>query len=120
MKPNKVETIISDLNDSIERVIGKITEDGDIDLVKLLIKREKWEKIFKDLGFKTSYNRRISKDGNTSFNDGDIDYKNDKIKIRYKDRVHIIPLENLSDWALGGVLDLNESVKYSSIIINYK
>ena len=111
------ETIISDLNDSIERVIGKITEDGDIDLVKLLIKREKWEKIFKDLGFKTSYNRRISKDGNTSFNDGDIDYKNDKIKIRYKDRVHIIPLENLSDWALGGVLDLNESVKYSKRLL---
>lgn len=111
------ETIISDLNDSIERVIGKITEDGDIDLVKLLIKREKWEKIFKDLGFKTSYNRRISKDGNTWFNDGDIDYKNDKIKIRYKDRVHIIPLENLSDWALGGVLDLNESVKYSKRLL---
>ena len=111
------ETIISDLNDSIERVIDKITEDGDIDLVKLLIKREKWENIFKDLGFKTSYNRRISKDGNTSFNDGDIDYKNDKIKIRYKDRVHIIPLENLSDWALGGVLDLNESVKYSKRLL---
>ena len=112
------ETIISDLNDSIERVIGKITEDGDIDLVKLLIKREKWEKIFKDLGFKTSYNSlRISKDGNTSFNDGDVDYKNDKIKIRYKDRVHIIPLENLSDWALGGVLDLNESVKYDKRLL---
>jgi len=111
------ETIISDLNDSIERVIGKITEDGDIDLVKLLIKREKWEKIFKDLGFKTSYSRRISKDGNTWFNDGDVDYKNDKIKIRYKDRVHIIPLENLSDWALGGVLDLNESVKYSKRLL---
>jgi len=111
------ETIISDLNDSIERVIGKITEDGDIDLVKLLIKREKWEKIFKDLGFKTSYNRRISKDGNTWFNDGDIDYKNDKIKIRYKNRVHIIPLENLSDWALGGVLDLNESVKYGKRLL---
>ena len=111
------ETIISDLNDSIERVIGKITEDGDIDLVKLLIKREKWEKIFKDLGFKTSYSRRISKDGNTWFNDGDVDYKNDKIKIRYKDRVHIIPLENLSDWALGGVLDLNESVKYDKRLL---
>lgn len=111
------ETIISDLNDSIERVIGKITEDGDIDLVKLLIKREKWEKIFKDLGFKTSYNRRISKDGNTWFNDGDVDYKNDKIKIHYKDRVHIIPLENLSDWALGSVLDLNESVKYNKRLL---
>ena len=111
------ETIISELNDSIERVIGKITEDGDIDLVKLLIKREKWEKIFKDLGFKTSYSRRISKDGNTWFNDGDVDYKNDKIKIRYKDRVHIIPLENLSDWALGSVLDLNESVKYDKRLL---
>jgi len=112
------ETIISDLNDSIERVIGKITEDGDIDLVKLPIKREKWEKIFKDLGFKTSYNSlRISKDGNTWFDDGDVDYKNDKIKIRYKDRVHIIPLENLSDWALGGVLDLNESVKYDKRLL---
>jgi len=113
------ETIISDLNDSIERVIGKITEDGDIDLVKLLIKREKWEKIFKDLGFKTSYNSlRISKDGNTWFNDGDVDYKNDKIKIHYKDRVHIIPLENLSDWALGSVLDLNESIKYNKRVLN--
>ena len=111
------ETIISDLNDSIERVIGKITEDGDIDLVKLLIKREKWEKIFKDLGFKKLGYRRISKDGNTWFNDGDVDYKNDKIKIRYKGRVHIIPLENLSDWALGGVLDLNESVKYSKRLL---
>jgi hypothetical protein len=111
------ETIISDLNDSIERVIGKITEDGDIDLVKLLIKREKWEKIFKDLGFKTSNSRWISKDGNTWFDDGDVDYKNDKIKIRYKDRVHIIPLENLSDWTLGSVLDLNESVKYGKRLL---
>jgi len=113
------ETIISDLNDSIERVIGKITEDGDIDLVKLPIKREKWEKIFKDLGFKTSYNSlRISKDGNTWFDDGDVDYKNDKIKIRYKNRVHIIPLENLSDWTLGSVLDLNESIKYNKRVLN--
>ncbi len=115
-----VDTVTRDLNYVLDRVIEKISEDSDIDLEKLYDKKERWEKTFKDLGFIENYSRQVlnNKNINLWFNGDNIDYKNDKIEIHYNDRTHIIPFENLSDWALGGVLDLNESIKYSKRLLN--
>lgn len=114
------DTVTKDLNDVLDKVIEKIGEDSDIDLEKLINKKEKWEKVFEDLGFIENYSRQVldNKNINLWFNIDNVDYKNDKIKIHYNDKPHIIPLENLSDWALGGVLDLNESIKYSKRLLN--
>ena len=113
-----IDTVTRDLNYVLDRVIEKISEDSDIDLEKLYNKKERWEKTFDDLGFNKLNFRRVNKNGNLWFNIDHVDYKNDKIKIHYNDKSHIIPLENLSDWALGGVLDLNESIKYSKRLLN--
>jgi hypothetical protein len=113
-----IDTVTKDLNYVLDRVIEKISEDSDIDLEKLYNKKERWEKTFDDLGFNKLNFRRVNKNGNLWFNIDHVDYKNDKIKIHYNDKSHIIPLENLSDWALGGVLDLNESIKYSKRLLN--
>ena len=114
------DTVIRDLNYVLDRVIEKISEDSDIDLEKLYDKKKRWEKTFKDLGFIENYSRQVldNKNINLWFNVDNVDYKNDKIKIHYNDKSHIIPLENLSDWALGGVLDLNESIKYGKRLLN--
>ena len=114
------DTVIRDLNYVLDRVIEKISEDSDIDLEKLYDKKKRWEKTFKDLGFIENYSRQVldNKNINLWFIVDNVDYKNDKIKIHYNDKSHIIPLENLSDWALGGVLDLNESIKYGKRLLN--
>ena len=114
------DTVTKDLNYVLDRVIEKIGEDSDIDLEKLYDKKERWEKTFKDLGFIENHSIQVldNKNINLRFNVDNVDYKNDKIKINYNDKSHIIPLENLSDWALGGVLDLNESIKYGKRLLN--
>ena len=120
LEDDGIDTVTRDLNYVLDRVIEKISEDSDIDLEKLYDKKERWEKTFVDLGFIENYSRQVldNKNINLWFNIDNVDYKNDKIKIHYNDKSHIIPLENLSDWALGGVLDLNESIKYSKKLLN--
>jgi hypothetical protein len=120
LEDDGIDTVTRDLNYVLDRVIEKISEDSDIDLGKLYEKKERWEKTFVDLGFVQKYSRQVltNKNINLWFNIDNVDYKNDKIKIHYNDKSHIIPLENLSDWALGGVLDLNEGIKYGKRLLN--
>jgi len=116
-----MQTVISDLNDSLEGVINKISEDGGVDIKELIKDREVFFNIIEKLGFVEISSHIIgsyrSRDNKISFHIGNVDYKNKKITITYNGKNHNIPWDNLSDWVLGGVLDLNESVKYSKRLL---
>jgi hypothetical protein len=84
-------------------------------------KRKNFYKYISDLGFVlvSQTNEKgdwyKSKDDKIHFYMMDVDFENDKIKFTYEGKSHLVPIENLSDWALGSVLDLNESVRYNKI-----
>ena len=118
------DSVTRDLNDILDKIIESIENDSSLDLAELIRNKEKWEKVFKELGFtplwkvNSGSERYISQNKKIQFDTDDIDYIKNKIKILYNGKTHIIPLENLSDWTLGGVLDLNESIKYIKKLLN--
>lgn len=112
------EDVIKELNRSLEWVIEKITESEDIDLEELIQNRKNVLDLLNKLGFKkitdTSQGEYyIARNGIVTLYTSDIDFKNNKVKFTYDDQTHITPIENLSNWVSGSVLDLNESVRFN-------
>jgi len=115
----QIETIKTEFNRTLSRIIDSIIENDDIDLTELMEKRQNFYKYIKDLGFVlvSQTNEKgdwyKSKDDKIHFYMLDVDFENDKIKFTYEGKSHLVPIENLSDWVQGSVLDLNESVRYN-------
>ena len=112
------EDVIKELNTSLEWVIEKITEAEDIDLEELIQNRKNVLDLLNKLGFKkitdTSQGEYyVSRNGIVSLYTSDIDFKNNKVKFTYDDQTHITPIENLTNWVSGSVLDLFESVRFN-------
>jgi len=86
-----------------------------------MIQRKKFNEFIKNLGFEfinKTTNRGDwyrSKDDKIDFYSKDVDFETNKIKFTYDGKSHLVPIENLSDWVQGSVLDLNESVRYKRI-----
>ena len=116
-----VDEVITEFNRTLRRSIDSIIEDGGIDITELIGKREDFYKYIKDLGFKVISEKTSkgdwyqSKDGKIQFFNADVDFETNKIKFTYDGKSHLVPIENLSDWVQGSVLDLNESVRYKRI-----
>lgn len=115
------DEVITEFNRTLRRSIDSIIEDGGIDINELIEKREGFYKFIKDLGFvlvSPTTNKGDwykSKDDKIHFYMNDVDFGGDKIKFTYEGKSHLVPIEDLSDWSQGSVLDLNESVKYNKI-----
>ena len=112
------EDIITELNRSLEWVIEKITEAEDIDLEELIQNRKNVLDLLNKLGFKkitdTSQGEYyVTRNGIVSLYTSDIDFKNNKVKFTYDDQTHIVPIDELTNWVSGSVLDLNENVRFN-------
>ena len=112
------EDVIKELNTSLEWVIEKITESEDIDLEELIKNRKDVIDLLNKLGFKkitdTSQGEYyMARNGIVSLYTSDIDFKNNKVKFTYDDQTHIVPIDELTNWVSGSVLDLNENVRFN-------
>jgi len=122
MDSDGVDDVITELNRSLKSTIEKITESEDIDLEELIINRKYVLDLLNKLGFKkisdtTSQGEYyMARNGIISLYSNDIDFKNNKVKFTYDDQTHIVPIDELSNWVSGSVLDLNESVRYNKKI----
>jgi hypothetical protein len=113
---------ISDLNDSLDRLIEKLGEDGDIDLKELFRQRTEMVNMLEKAGFveeakgpTNSFYK--SKDGKIQIWTDHINYKDKKIKFTYEGKAHLIPFEELPNWIYGTPLDLNESVRVNKKLL---
>ena len=55
----------------------------------------------------------MARNGIVSLYTSDIDFKNNKVKFTYDDQTHIVPIDELTNWVSGSVLDLNENVRFN-------
>lgn len=113
-----VDEVVTELNRSLKSTIEKITESEDIDLEELIQNRKNVLDLLNKLGFKkitdTSQGEYyIARNGILTLHTNDIDFKNNKVKFTYDDQTHIIPIDELTNWVSGSVLDLNESVRFN-------
>jgi len=113
---------LNELNDSLDRVIEKLGEDGDIDLEELFRQRNEMMNMLDKAGFvedaKGPTNSLYkSKDGKIQIWTDHINYKDKKIKFTYEGKVHLIPFEEFSNWVYGTPLDLNESVRVNKKLL---
>ena len=113
-----VDELVIELNRSLKSTIEKITESEDIDLEELIQNRKNVLDLLNKLGFKkitdTSQGEYyIARNGILTLHTNDIDFKNNKVKFTYDDQTHIIPIDELTNWVSGSVLDLNESVRFN-------
>lgn len=113
---------ISDLNDSLDRVIEKLGEDEDTDLKELFRQRTEMMNMLEKAGFveegkgpTNSFYK--SKDGKIQIWTDHINYKDKKIKFTYEGKAHLIPFEELPNWIYGTPLDLNESVRVNKKLL---
>jgi len=113
---------ISDLNDSLDRVIEKLGEDEDTDLKELFRQRTEMMNMLEKAGFveegkgpTNSFYK--SKDGKIQIWTDHINYKDKKIKFTYEGKSHLIPFEELPNWIYGTPLDLNESVRVNKKLL---
>jgi len=112
------QDVINELNRSLEGVIDKIVDDEDLDLEELIENRKKIIELLSKLGFKefaktSQGSHYIAKNGIIQLHSDDIDFKNNKVKFMYDGAYHMVPIEDLSNWVYGSVLDLNESVRFN-------
>jgi len=113
---------LNELNDSLDRVIEKLGEDGDIDLEELFRQRNEMMNMLDKSGFvedeKGPTNSLYkSKDGKIQIWTDHINYKDKKIKFTYEGKVHLIPFEEFPNWVYGTPLDLNESVRVNKKLL---
>lgn len=113
-----VDEVVTELNRSLKSTIEKITESEDIDLEELIQNRKNVLDLLNKLGFKkitdTSQGEYyMARNGILTLHTNDIDFKNNKVKFTYDDQTHIIPIDELTNWVSGSVLDLNESVRFN-------
>jgi hypothetical protein len=113
-----VDEVVTELNRSLKSTIEKITESEDIDLEELILNRKYVLDLLNKLGLKkitdTSQGEYyMGRNGLLTLHTNDIDFKNNKVKFTYDDQIHITPIEDLTNWVSGSVLDLNESVRFN-------
>lgn len=111
-----VDSIIRELNSSLERTIEKITEDDELDLEQLIKDRKEFFNMLDKFGFRrnistTSGGYYKSEDGKIDLHTDNINFKDKKIKFTYEGKTHMVTFEDFPNWVGGSVLDLNESVK---------
>jgi len=110
------EEVIIEFNNTLDRAIEKIKET-DTDLEGRMEKFKNFNLSLQKLGFKSHGSQWQkgtqwkSKDGKITIYSKNYNVDNNTLKFTYNDEEHIIPLEDLSNWVLGSVLDLNESVR---------
>ena len=111
------EEVISEFNYGLGSTIDKFNEEGN-DLKEIMGKIKNFNQTLKKIGlintgdhhWKDGYLWK-SKDGKLVVYSNNFDPKRNKVQINYDGESHLIPLEDLSNWAHGSVLDLNESVR---------
>lgn len=111
-----VDSIIRELNSSLERTIEKITEDDELDLEQHIKDRKEFFNMLDKFGFRqyistTSGGYYKSEDGKIDLHTDKINFKDKKIKFTYGGKTHMVSFEDFPNWVGGSVLDLNESVK---------
>jgi YD repeat-containing protein len=111
-----VDSIIRELNSSLERTIEKITEDDELDLEQHIKDRKEFFNMLDKFGFRqyistTSGGYYKSEDGKIDLHTDKINFKDKKIKFTYEGKTYMVPFEDFPNWFGGSVLDLNESVK---------
>jgi hypothetical protein len=110
------EEVISEFNYVLGSTIDKFNEEGN-DLKEIMGKIKNFNETLKKIGLKYDGSHWShgqlwkSEDGKLVVYSNDFDHKTNKVKIQYDGESHLIPLEDLSNWAHGSVLDLNESVR---------
>jgi hypothetical protein len=107
--------LLSEFNEGLSKIIDDMVEGSD-DLDSIINQRKEFLDYINKLGFVENENMddNFIFDNYVSFNLDDVNFGEYKIKIKYlpNNSQHIIPIDNLSDWISGSVLDLNESVRY--------
>lgn len=110
------EEILREFNYVLGNTIDKFSKE-DNDLHDVMKKIKNFNETLKKIGLKNQGthwrdgHHWKSEDGKLVVYSREFDYKTNKVKIQYDGESHLIPLEDLSNWALGSVLDLNESVR---------
>ena len=98
------------LNNELDNIIERMYEVKGLDYDTLTINREELEGILNKLNFKY-LGKGFYENDLVKLNISDLDPTNKKIKILYDGQYHKVPIDNLSDWALGGVMNLDETIK---------
>lgn len=110
------EEILREFNYVLGNTIDKFSKE-DNDLHDVMKKIKNFNETLKTIGLKNQGthwrdgHHWKSEDGKLVVYSREFDHKTNKVKIQYDGESHLIPLEDLSNWALGSVLDLNESVR---------
>jgi len=110
------EEILREFNYVLGNTIDKFSKE-DNDLHDVMKKIKNFNETLKKIGLKNQGthwrdgHHWKSEDGKLVVYSKEFDHKTNKVKIQYDGESHLIPLEDLSNWALGSVLDLNESVR---------
>jgi hypothetical protein len=113
------ESVINELNSVLEKIVDKYNEDDDL---KSYFENIKEFNYLKDkLGFKLvdSYGRNTGGKFELTTNNNqklyflmkDVNFNDNKITIYYNKEKHIIPIDDLSNWATGSVLNLETIIK---------
>ncbi len=114
-----VDTVINEFNYRIENIKNKYEEDED--LKAYFENFKEFKKFIGKLGFKMVDSYGINTGGKfelTTNNNQklfflmkDVDFENNKITFFYNGEKHLVPIEELSNWAMGSVLNLEHIVK---------
>lgn len=104
------EELTNLFNKELEEIIENMYKVKGLDYDTLVIDKESFINKLNKLGFKYTSNGFYQNDL-VKLNIGDLNTINKKIKILYNGKYHSIPVDDLSNWALGGVLNLDERFK---------
>jgi len=104
------EELTNLFNKELEEIIEKMYKVKGLDYDTLVIDKESFINKLNKLGFKYTSNGFYQNDL-VKLNIGDLNTIDKKIKILYNGKYHSIPVDDLSNWALGGVLNLDERFK---------
>lgn len=105
-----MDDMVDYFNNNLNDIIEGMYKVKGLDYDSLTINREKFLKLIEKLGLKYVGGGFYQNDL-VKLNIGDLNTNNNKIKILYNGKYHTIPVSNLSDWVLGGVLNLDERIK---------
>lgn len=110
---NGSESVINVLNSELERIVEKYDEDDNLKSYFENIKEFNY--LIDKLGFKNTGSGKFELTTNNNqklfFIMKDVDFDNNKITIYYNKEKHIIPIDDLSNWATGSVLNLEYIIK---------
>ena len=109
---NGSESVINELNSNLEKIVEKYDEDDNLKSYFMHIKEFNYLK--DKLGFKNTGGKfELTTNNNQKlfFLMKDVDFDKNKITIYYNKEKHIIPIDDLSNWATGSVLNLENIIK---------